>query len=428
MQVSTKLFNDQQVRQFGKLTADIQQKQEKIASGKAILKASDDPVAAAKLSAAREQEQLLTRFEDNAYKAQLRLDASDKTINEAMTVMTRISELATQARNPGYDGFSRKAILTEVKALRETLIDLANTRDSYGQSLFSGYNTDEDAFVRETDGSVSYNGDRGVHTVQVSENVTVATGVDGESAFGRIETVNGRKSIFEIVDGVMASIDPLREINEIATANRRAEISLELPRQNQDWSLTLQGSLGAVKIEATLAEGAEEKLADAINAKSDQTGVTAEYDEDTGKITLIEAAAETISIQDIEIEGQELASTSSDYYLRFASVDEYGQEVGAARILTDEDQLLGRGIENLMSSINHLSIQQAVLGAQMSKAAIQEDVLQSRKLAVTKDISAMGDADLAKLVTELQSQLTNRDAAQQAFAKIGQQSLFDYIR
>lgn len=428
MQVSTKLFNDQQVRQFGKLTEDIQQKQEKIASGKAILKASDDPVVAAKLSAAKEQEQLLTRFEENAYKAQLRLSASDKTINEAMTVMTRISELATQARNPGYDGFSRKAILTEVKALRETLIDLANTRDSYGQSLFAGYNTGEDAFLRETDGTVSYNGDRGVHTVQVSENVTVATGLDGESAFGRIETVNGRKSIFEIVDGVMASIDPLREINELATANRRAEISLELPRQNQDWSLTLQGSLGAVKIEATLAEGAEEKLAEAINAKSDQTGVSAEYNEDTGKITLIEAASETITIQDIEIEGQEIANTAGDYYLRFASIDEYGQEIGAARILTDEDQLLGRGIENLMKSIDHLSIQQAVVGAQMSKAAIQEDVLQSRKLAVTKDISAMGDADLAKLVTELQSQLTNRDAAQQAFAKIGQQSLFDYIR
>ena len=428
MQVSTKLFNDQQVRQFGKLTEDIQQKQEKIASGKAIIRASDDPVVAAKLSAAKEQEQLLTRFEDNAYKAQLRLSASDKTINEAMTVMTRISELATQARNPGYDGFSRKAILTEVKALRETLVDLANTRDSYGQSLFAGYNSDEDAFLRETDGTVSYNGDRGVHTVQVSENVTVATGIDGESAFGRIETVNGRKSVFEIVDGVMASIDPLREINEIATANRRAEISLELPRQNQDWSLTLQGSLGAVKIEATLAEGAEEKLADAINAKSDQTGVSAKYDEDTGKITLTEAASETITIQDIEIEGQEIANKAADYHLRFASVDEYGQEVGAARILTDEDQLLGRGIENLMNSIDHLSIQQAVLGAQMSKAAIQEDVLQSRKLAVTKDISAMGDADLAKLVTELQSQLTNRDAAQQAFAKIGQQSLFDYIR
>jgi hypothetical protein len=28
----------------------------------------------------------------------------------------------------------------------------------------------------------------------------------------------------------------------------------------------------------------------------------------------------------------------------------------------------------------------------------------------------------------LQSQIVNRDAAQQAFVKIGQQSLFDYIR
>ena len=40
MQVSTKLFNEQQVRQFQKLTADIQEKQEKISSGKAILHAS----------------------------------------------------------------------------------------------------------------------------------------------------------------------------------------------------------------------------------------------------------------------------------------------------------------------------------------------------------------------------------------------------
>jgi len=428
MQVSTKLFNDQQIRQFGKLTEDIQQKQEKIASGKAILRASDDPVAAAQLSAAREQEQMLTRFEDNAYKAQLRLDASDKVIQESMSVMTRIAELATQARNPGYDGFSRRAILTEVSALKDTLVDLANTRDAYGQSLFSGFRTDEDAFVRNLDGTVSYNGDRGVHTVQVSENVTVSTAIDGESAFGRIETVNGRKSVFEIVEGVMASIDPLREINELATADRAAQISLELPSQNQDWAFTLKGSLGAVKIEATLAKGGEENLADAINAKADQTGVSAEFDSRTGKITLTEASADTIVVQDIEIEGQDMANNETDYHMRFIRVDENGKEVGAARILTDEDQLLGRGIENVLNSIDHLSIQQAVIGAQMSKAAIQEDVLQSRKLAVTKDISAMGDADLAKLVTELQSQLTNRDAAQQAFAKIGQQSLFDYIR
>lgn len=428
MQVSTKLFNDQQIRQFGKLTADIQQKQEKIASGKAILRASDDPVVAANLSAAKEQEELLGRFEENAYKATLRLDASDKTINEAMSVMTRITELATQARSPVFDGYSRKAILTEVQALRETLVDLANTRDANGESLFSGYKTDQEAYVRTPDGSIKYNGDRGIHSVQVSENVNVSTGLDGETIFGRVETANGRRSIFEIVDGVMASIDPLREINEMASADRRAEISLQLPRQNQDWSFSLTGGLGTVQIEATLAEGAEEELADAINAKTDQTGVSAEFDPKTRNITLVEESSSTIMVQNIHIEGQYIANKETDYHMKFSTIDEYGKQIGGTRILTDEDQLLGSGIENLLASIDHMSIQQAVIGAQMTKADIQADVIQSRKLAVTKDISAMGDADLAKLVTELQAQLTNRDAAQQAFAKIGQQSLFDYIR
>ena len=428
MQVSTKLFNDQQIRQFGKLTADIQQKQEKIASGKAVLRASDDPVVAVNLSAAKEQEELLGRFEENAYKATLRLDASDKTINEAMSVITRITELATQARSPVFDGYSRKAILTEVQALRETLVDLANTRDANGESLFSGYKTDQEAYVRTPDGSIKYNGDRGIHSVQVSENVNVSTGLDGETIFGRVETANGRRSIFEIVDGVMASIDPLREINEMASADRRAEISLQLPRQNQDWSFSLTGGLGTVQIEATLAEGAEEELADAINAVTDQTGVSAEFDPKTRNITLIEESSSTIMVQNIHIEGQYIANKETDYHMKFTTIDEYGKQIGGTRILTDEDQLLGSGIENLLASIDHMSIQQAVIGAQMTKADIQADVIQSRKLAVTKDISAMGDADLAKLVTELQAQLTNRDAAQQAFAKIGQQSLFDYIR
>ena len=119
-------------------------------------------------------------------------------INETVTVLTRITELATQARNPVYDGFSRKAI-RKVQSLRETLIDLVNARDSYGQSLFSGFNTLEKFYARSADGSVHYNGDRGVHNVQVSENVNIATGLDGETVFGRIETPNGRKAYLKLL-------------------------------------------------------------------------------------------------------------------------------------------------------------------------------------------------------------------------------------
>ena len=428
MQVSTKLFNEQQVRQFSKLTADIQAKQEKISSGRAILNASDDPVAAVSLSAANEQKLLIERFEENVYLAQNRLEAGDKVLNESQSVMMRITELATQARNPAYDAFSRRAILTEMLELREVLVDLANTKDARGHSLFAGFKNEETAFVKNANGKVEYNGDRGIHTVQISENMSVPTSLDGLTVFGRVETANGRRNIFEIIDGVAASINPLRELNEHATADVRAEAIFTLPRQNQTWELDLKGSLGMVRISAVLSEGNEENFADAVNFVSDQTGVIAEFDKISGRIILTDIEAGEIRVENLEIEGQELTDYAGQYNLSFGAVDENNVSIGVPRVLTDLDQLLGRGISNLKSALDHLSLQQAVIGAQVSKAEVQRGALASRKLAVSQDISKIGDADLAKLVTELQSQLTNRDAAQQAFAKIGQQSLFDYLR
>ena len=428
MQVSTKLFNEQQIRQFSKLTADIQAKQEKISSGRAILNASDDPVAAVSLSAANEQKLLIERFEENVYLAQNRLEAGDKVLNESQSVMMRITELATQARNPAYDAFSRRAILTEMLELREVLVDLANTKDARGHSLFAGFKNEETAFVKNANGKVEYNGDRGIHTVQISENMSVPTSLDGLTVFGRVETANGRRNIFEIIDGVAASINPLRELNEHATADVRAEAIFTLPRQNQTWELDLKGSLGMVRITAVLSEGNEENFADAVNFVSDQTGVIAEFDKISGRIILTDIEAGEIRVENLEIEGQELTDYAGQYNLSFGAVDENNVPIGVPRVLTDLDQLLGRGISNLKSALDHLSLQQAVIGAQVSKAEVQRGALASRKLAVSQDISKIGDADLAKLVTELQSQLTNRDAAQQAFAKIGQQSLFDYLR
>ena len=428
MQVSTKLFNQQQIRQFSKLTADIQEKQEKISSGRAILNASDDPVAAVNLSAANEQKILLERFEENVYLAQNRLEAGDKVLQESISVMTRITELATQARNPTYDAFSRRAILTEITELREVLVDLANTQDARGQSLFAGFSNEKIAFVEGPDGKIHYNGDRGTHTVQISESMNVPTSLDGITVFGRVETANGRRDIFEIVDSVAASINPMRDLDERASASAKASVSFTIPRQNQTWELDLAGSLGQVRISAVLSEGNEQKFADAVNAQSDLTGVVASFDQLTGQTILTDIEAGEIEIKNLEIEGQELSNYAGQYHLIFNSVDENQQEVGEPRVLSDLDQLLGRGISNLKSAMDHLSIQQAVFGAQMSKAEVQRGALATRKLAVTQDISKLGDADLAKLVTDLQAQLTNRDAAQQAFAKMGQQSLFDYLR
>ena len=82
----------------------------------------------------------------------------------------------------------------------------------------------------------------------------------------------------------------------------------------------------------------------------------------------------------------------------------------------------------ISTSIQHFSIQQTSVGAELNKADLQQSALEKRILLLDENLSNLEDADLAALVTELQSQIVSRDAAQQAFVKIGQQSLFDYIR
>ena len=70
MQVSTKVFNDQSISRFSELNNEIQKTQSKIATGKRVLAASDDPLAASKISVAEDQKVMLERYSNNISHAQ----------------------------------------------------------------------------------------------------------------------------------------------------------------------------------------------------------------------------------------------------------------------------------------------------------------------------------------------------------------------
>ena len=80
--------------------------------------------------------------------------------------------------------------------------------------------------------------------------------------------------------------------------------------------------LGQARITAVLSEGNEKKFAEAVNAQSDLTGVTASFDQLTGRTILTDIEAGEIVIENLEIEGQELSNYAGQYNLIFNSVDE----------------------------------------------------------------------------------------------------------
>ena len=244
----------------------------------------------------------------------------------------------------------------------------------------------------------------------------------------RINTDGGRRNLFDIVDLTINAVETASAFSPKANANWYADVYFELPSRMEEWSLDLTGSLGTRTITASINEGGLQNLVDAINAVSAETGTTAELGIDGKRIALQDDMNGNITIENIQIEGIDSALDQVISYLEFTGRDGAGNATTKTMKMTDEDQLVSASIGNVQKAIDNLSLQRAYVGGQLSKAATQTDVIGSRKLAVEKDVSRLGDADLAALITDLQSQLTNLNAAQAAFAKIGQQSLFDYIR
>jgi len=84
-------------------------------------------------------------------------------------------------------------------------------------------------------------------------------------------------------------------------------------------------------------------------------------------------------------------------------------------------------VDDLKNAISHFADQRAIVGSQMNKADNQRALLENRNLILTENIGEMEDADLSKIVTDLQNLLVNKEVAQKAFSMISQLNLFDMI-
>jgi flagellar hook-associated protein 3 FlgL len=417
MQISNKLFNQQQLGNFGRLNKDIQQIQNKISSGKNILKASDDPLAIIQLSAVKDQQELLGKFSSNVDAAQVRLEQANSVMGEITTVLTRMSELTTMAGNGAYDAFNREAIAREMEQLTDVLLSQVNTKDTRGQSLFSGFNSNVEAFSRDFHGNVTYNGDRGVQSLQISENMTVNTSIDGGTAFMKVETPDGNRSLFDIADSAINAIRSATDVTSFASAESLASLNFTLPNQLQNWTFSLE----------SVSDQNLQGFVDEINAASSQTGISAVLEAD-GTVTMTDASSGTIKMSEVSIEGYEFSSETVTSYVELKAIDGSGTTITNPVRITDTGQLIRESMTNFENAIANIGNQKAYIGAHAGKAQMQLDAIRSRELVVTSQVMNLEDADLTELVTELQSQMTIRDAAHQAFAKIGQQSLFDFLR
>ncbi|MES9943749.1 MAG: flagellar hook-associated protein 3 [gamma proteobacterium symbiont of Ctena orbiculata] len=206
--VSTSMLFDRGINSMLQRQSEVSRAQMQISTGKRILTPKDDPPGAAYVLDLRTSITQVEQYQNNADRAQSRLELQEATLRGVDNLLPRIMELAIQGQSDTYSPAARQAIGQELRQLNDELMALANTRDSDGEYIFAGYDADSLPFDNPADGVFAYSGDMGTRALQISATRQVQDRENGYDVFMNVETAaGGRRNIFETVHGIIAGME-----------------------------------------------------------------------------------------------------------------------------------------------------------------------------------------------------------------------------
>lgn len=190
MRVSTNTMYDQGVQSMLKQQEALFKLQQQISVGKRIVTPSDDPVAAARAHEVSQAASINSQYAENRDKAKASLGLVESNLQGVSTIIQNARSIAVAAGNPILSESDRRVMAVELRGRLEELIGLANSADSEGNFLFSGYQAKVQPFVKNA-GDVQYAGDQGQRLTQVTSSRQIAVSDTGSNIFERVMDGNG---------------------------------------------------------------------------------------------------------------------------------------------------------------------------------------------------------------------------------------------
>jgi flagellar hook-associated protein 3 FlgL len=191
MKISTGQLFDRAVTQMSDQKGKVAEMQTKLASGKQIVQTSDDPDKAGLIQRLNTAYNRQETYESTLNSVEDRLSAEESSLMATDNILQRVRELAVQASSDTTSADDRAIISTEINALKDSLLALANTRDVNGNYVFSGSAVRTVPFAADAEGNMRYQGDNSYVAVDVSEQRRLIMNRPGNEVFDgvvRLET------------------------------------------------------------------------------------------------------------------------------------------------------------------------------------------------------------------------------------------------
>jgi len=421
---------DSAIRNIANRQTALSSLQENLTSGKRVVRASDDPTAAANA------ERAMTRIsriasDQRALESQRNAIAqAESTLGDVTDVLQRFRELVVSAGDGAHSSAERSAIAVELQGLRDQVFSLANAKDTNGLPLFGALASALAPFVGPQAGAPDYNF-QGLPGQSASSDVSIPFTLDGDAAFMLDPT---RDRVFNVdvsnsVDGMITADRTLTTgavtVTNAATvtATAAAAAAVAAPNNVPYPSYTL----AFTAVDSTTVPGtttATYSITETPSVSGPLANVTVSFPTG-GSFDVTAVPGMSLSIKGTPKVNDTITIDSSPSV--FSVLDDAIKNIKDAPNNNGAIQAVSQALNNIDLGMARISAVRGQAGDLLNRAdrisANQED----RGIQLEADRSRAEDLDMIKGISDFNNQQTGYQAALQTYAKVQQLSLFNFI-
>jgi flagellar hook-associated protein 3 FlgL len=402
MRISTSILYEAGVGSMNRQQIELLKTQQQLASGKRILTAGDDPIAAGRTIEVRHAQSANQQYAANRREAMSRLAFAEMALGNLSNLIQNVKVLAAGAANPAMSDRDRASLAVELHAQLEELVALANMRDESGYFMFSGNRVNGQPFAA-TPAGVIYAGDQGTRLIQVSDSRQIAVSIPGSELFERIREGNGTFS---------ARADYANAGSGVISAGSVAD------------NAALTGASYAITFSVT-----------GSTITYDVTDTTSGTPLSTGNAYVsgnaIVVAGMRVEVSGEPAHGDVFTLAPSRSRSLFSTIEELMQRLGDSTAGFAGGPRLMNGIntamQNLDQALDHVLAVRAALGGRLKELDALHSTGETIDTQYQHTLSQLEDVDYAQAISRLTQQQLYLEAAQRSFMKVSGLTLFNYL-
>jgi len=406
MRISSANAYDTTIDTLQRRQTDLSDLQTRLTSGKRVLKASDDPAAAARAERALAAEMRSDTSQRSVEASKVIVSQTESALGDAGELLQQIRETLVASGNASYTDRERSQLAASLKGMRQQLLSVANRSDGAGSYLFGGQGSSQPPFIDKPAG-VQFSGTSG--QLQTDTDTVLPLSTDGAATWLNASTGNG---VF-VTSSALNSVSGSEIANATVDVGSVSDPSALFPVPDTGYRIHFSSS-STYDIESySLSSG----LTSYESTGTYQSGVaidlhgmsvTVSGSPTTGDQFNIEPSTPTLSV--------------------FDSIDQAIADLQTPnRTSAQRLQSTAGSLRDIDSSMATLNLVRTAAGGTLNRIDIETSRLATQKLNAQTTRSNAEDLDMVEAIADFQNQQTGYEAALKSYSMVQKMSLFQYL-